>query len=488
MTSPAPRVDPRGPSGPRGVDLMSWPVLGRFLRWRHARLALQLPLLALAVLLVVQGLFGPQLAPKNLTTLLVWVHWRGLLVLGLLVAGNVFCMGCPLLLPRELARRLRTPRLRLPRRLRGKAPALVLLVAVLFVYEWLDLWASPAMTAWVIVGYFGLALVVDSVFAGAPFCKHVCPIGQFNFVASTASPLEVRVRDAGTCTSCATVDCIKGRRDPQRPERVLQRGCELALFLPRKVGNLDCTFCLDCVHACPEDNVALASRTPGAELADDRLRSGVGRISRRGDLCLLVVVFVFGGLLNAFGMVRPVYAFQQWLAAGLGTRSEGLVLAVLFVLGLVVVPLLVLVPTAWTSRALVGERGSLARHLRCFVPGLAPLGFGVWLAHYSFHFLTGLWTFVPVAQHALARAGWPVLGEPRWGLGGLREAQVWPIELGFLGLGLAGSLGVTWRIALREQGSGARRGFLPWALTCVVLAACALWLLAQPMEMRGTFL
>ena len=46
----------------------------------------------------------------------------------------------------------------------------------------------------------------------------------------------------------------------------------LGLFLPAKVGNLDCTLCLDCVQACPHDNVALASRLPGLELADARRR------------------------------------------------------------------------------------------------------------------------------------------------------------------------------------------------------------------------
>jgi hypothetical protein len=76
---------------------------------------------------------------------------------------------------------------------------------------------------------------------------------------------------------------------------VLQRGCELALFLPAKVGNLDCTFCLDCVQACPHDNVAISPRVPGLELVDPRRRSGIGRLARREDIAALVVVFVFGG-------------------------------------------------------------------------------------------------------------------------------------------------------------------------------------------------
>src|SRR5262249_53273902 len=75
-----------------GFDLLRLPVLGRFLRWRHARLCLQIPLLLLAVVMIYDGLRGPQLGSLNLAGVLTWIHWRGLVILGLLAAGNVFCM------------------------------------------------------------------------------------------------------------------------------------------------------------------------------------------------------------------------------------------------------------------------------------------------------------------------------------------------------------------------------------------------------------
>ena len=59
----------------------------------------------LAAIVIFDGLRGPQLSPMNLAGVLPWIHWRGLLILGLLVAGNVFCMACPFTLPRTLARR-----------------------------------------------------------------------------------------------------------------------------------------------------------------------------------------------------------------------------------------------------------------------------------------------------------------------------------------------------------------------------------------------
>ena len=238
-------------------DLLRVPILGRFLRHRHARTLLQIPLLLIGILMALHGLFGPVLAPKNLATTLGWVHFRGFLILMILLAGNFFCLACPLLLPRELARRFFKPQRNWPRRLRNKWLALTLFVSFLFVYELFDLWSSPWLTAWLILAYFAGALVVDSIFKHASFCKFVCPIGQFNFLASTLSPLEVKVRDLATCADCHTKDCIRGRRAPTEPIKITQRGCELALFQPLKVGNMDCTFCLDCVHACPHDNVGI---------------------------------------------------------------------------------------------------------------------------------------------------------------------------------------------------------------------------------------
>jgi ferredoxin len=476
-----------GQTGPL-LDILRVPGIGSFLCWKHARTVLALPLLLVALMMMLHGFLGPQLAPKNLATTLTWVHYRGILVLTLLVAGNLFCMACPFMLPRNLARRFLHPRRPWPRRLRNKWLAVFLFALVLFSYELFDLWGSPFWTATLILIYFVLAFVIDALFAHAPFCKFVCPIGQFNFVSSTLSPLEITVRSRQVCSTCHTVDCIRGKRDVDHPNRVTQRGCELALFQPHKVGNMDCTFCLDCIHACPHDNVGITSRLPGSELWSDARRSGIGRFSRRTDLAALGLLFTFGALLNAFGMVSPVYAVESWLADAFGTTHEAPVLATLFIAALIVEPALLLAGAAWISRRAAGTSEPLLRVMVRFAFGLVPFGFAMWLAHYAFHFFTGLWTFVPVLQSTLAWLGAPILGDPQWGLSGFPVYAVYPLELGFLGLGFLGSLLVTYRIAAREVPDRALRAFLPWALLVTILLVSAIWLLSQPMEMRGTFL
>ncbi len=469
------------------MDLLRWPIIGPFLRWRHARTSLQLVFILLAVVVVIHGLTGPDLASNNLATVLTWVHYRGLLVVTLLAAGNFFCAGCPFVRVRDWGRRLRAPGLSWPARLRGKWMALILLATVLFTYELFDLWALPRATAWLVLAYFAAALVVDMLFRGATFCKHLCPIGQFNFVASMVSPLEVRVREKSTCDSCRTADCVAGRRPVPASPVVTQRGCELGLFLPAKVGNLDCTFCLDCVQACPHDNVALAVRVPALELLDDSRRSAIGRLTDRTDILALVVLFVFGGLLNAFAMTSPALALMAWVSSVLGGAGDLAALGLLFVTGLLVVSGALFALAADVSRRLARvdvTRVSISRH---FVVALVPFGLGVWLAHYGFHLLVGVLVIVPVTQSAVV--GWlgaPLLGAPLWTWAGLRPGAVLPWQVGFLALGACGSVATLMAIAERAFAARPVRVAAPWIALVVLLFAAAVWVMLQPMEMRGT--
>ena len=451
------------------MDLLRLPVVGGVLRWRHLRLTLQLLLLLLAAAVIAHGLLGPQVGPRNLATVTTSIHWRGLLVLGLLIAGNVFCAACPMVLARDAGRRVFHARLRWPRALRGKWLGIALLVAVLYAYELFDVWSLPAATAWIILGYFGVAVAVDMLFAGAVFCKHLCPIGQFNFVASTVSPAELRVVSRDTCRTCRTADCIKGWRDAADPSLVVQRGCELGLFLPAKVGNLDCTLCFDCVRACPRDNIALAVRAPAAELIEPGRRSGIGTLARRPDLGALAAVFVAAALVSAFVMTAPASALELQVMHALDVTSEAPALAAVFAVGVLALPML-----------LVRTGGHL------YTMALVPFGFGVWAAHYAFHLLTGALTVVPVAQAAAIDAlGWPALGEPLWTWVGLQPGRVLPLQVGLVIVGACGSIGLLHALAYREHRTRGLRIFVPWAILVALLAVAAVWTFAQPMDMRG---
>jgi polyferredoxin len=447
---------------------------------------LQLLLLVAAIFITLDGLFGPQQAPKNLATVTVWVHYRGLLVLGLLVVGNLFCLACPFMLPREVGRWLGAQlgwQRAVPRSLRNKWLGVFILITFFTGYELFSLWASPWLTAWIITGYFLAAFMTDTFFQGAAFCKYVCPLGQFNFFGSLTSPAEIRIRDTATCAACRTKDCIAGNK------LTGQRGCELWLFQEQKVGNLDCTFCLDCLYACPHHNIGLTARLPTQELWANPRRSGIGRLWQRWDLAALVVVLTFGAYLNAFAMISPVYALRQTLANWLNTTSEIPGLLLIFAAGFFVIPSVMLISTGFLSKTMTGQtQEALGPIIRRFVFGLVPLGFGMWLAHYAFHFLSGALTIIPVLQAYLNDSGFAV-GPPQWQFGPAVPLDwLFPIQTGFLYLGLLASLVALFQVALHHypQRAVALRAFLPWGGLALLMLAAAIWIMFQPMEMRGT--
>ncbi len=462
-------------------DLLSTPLVGTALRWRHFRRAAQSVMFLMAMIVIADGLFGHQMGSMNLAGILPWTHWRGLVVIALLAAGNLFCMACPFMFARDLGRRVMPVRWNWPGRLRSKWFAVALLAVYLWAYEAFDLWDSPWWTAWIVIGYFVASSVIDGLFKGASFCKYVCPIGQFNFVQSLASPLEVKVRDPDRCLTCTTYECIRGDS--------VQRGCELLLFQPKKAGNMDCTFCLDCVHACPHSNVGLLAFVPASQLIDDPYRSSMGRFSQRPDIAALILVLVFGAFVNAAGMLKPVAAWEEALRGWFDIGTLMPIEIILTIFSLLVLPLILASLCGKLSRAL-GRIQLGWRDLTCsFAVAFVPLGFSMWLAHLVFHFLTGSYAAVPAAQRAAGDLGIGLLGKPDWSSLSIAPSFDWlpSFQILLLDLGFLLTLYTAWRIAnrYRSRETGAFGLFAPWAVLAIVLYVVGIWIIFQPMQMRG---
>ncbi|HTD14910.1 MAG TPA: hypothetical protein VK673_07005, partial [Chthoniobacterales bacterium] len=460
------------------VDLLSLRWVGRVIRSLLFRRVIQGFLFGLAILIVCDGLFGPQIGPMNLAGTLPWTHWRGLSVLALLVFGNFFCFACPFTFARDLGRRILPGNRQWPRWLRTKWVSVGLLAIYLWSYEAFSLWNSPWLTAWVIIGYFVAAIVVDGFFRGASFCKYVCPIGQFNFVQSLVSPFEVKTRNLDVCRSCKSFDCIKGNQQ--------QRGCELRLFQPKKESNLDCTFCLDCVRACPHDNIGIIAVTPGRTLARDHFRSSIGRFAERTDLAALVLVLVFGAFLNAASMTLPVENALSFSRLTLDLISRPVILLIFFSLVLGLLPLIAITGCALASRWLGSITGAV-RSISCrFAMTLAPLGAAMWLAHFGFHLFTALLTPIPVLQRLFLNLHIATTGSPWWSLHTPAIPQLLDFQCLALDLGLLVSLYFAWKVSVSLAAKRkAVAGFLPWGILLSLLYVAGIWIVFQPMEMRG---
>src|SRR5262249_3997116 len=200
-----------------------------------------------------------------------------------------------------------------------------------------------------------------------------------------------------------------------------------------------------------------------------------GRFSRRPDIAALVVVLVFGAFANAAGMVVPVADWQERLAGLVGIRSPLMATTAFYLLAVVVLPLLAVVGAAalgrWWSPGVGAwspdDAPTLVEVATRYAYALVPLGFGMWLAHYCFHFLTSYAAAVPVAQRFAADLGLMSLGAPAWSYACCLPMTPWllPLELLFLDVGLLLSLYTGYRLA------PTLRALAPWALLLVLLFA-----------------
>ena len=101
---------------------------------------------------------------------------------------------------------------------------------------------------------------------------------------------------------------------------------------------------------------------------------------------------------------------------------------------------------------------------------LLPLGGGLWSAHYSFHFLTGLLAFAPLVGIPLPT---------KWM--GLSTSQAIPLELGLFFLGALISF-----LSLIKKEKQTRMKMYAFILF-TILSFSSVWILLQPMQMRSTF-
>jgi polyferredoxin len=479
------------------LDLLRTPWIGPLLRSRYGRMILQSISLIVASFVIAHGLWGPQIGAMNLACVVPWNIIRVLGVLVLIFAGNLFCMACPFMLPRELTRLVKLRRYKWPLKLRRKWLAASLMLLFFFAFEQWSIWDVPRRTAVVLLSYFIAAFLVDAIFTGASFCKYVCPIGQFNFISSLISPLELSIRSKSICSSCVTRDCIRGN------ER--QRGCELQLYLPQKKGNIDCTLCMDCVKACPHENVQITAMNPVRDLLRDPQRSSVGQLSKRCDIVAIIRLIVFNGFGSAFVMLRPVVDMLNHLR--IQFSSFGPVLqpgtCLLLFLSLLMAIELVITRTVRMFGLLsdVQVRSVTSR----FIFALLPLGVTMWAAHLVFHLGAGLPSLWPTLQQAASEfvsspllngsaIGGHVLqrvfplGVPQWTIARcIRAETLMQIQFALLETGLLVSLYVGWRLAGQFVKESGRRTLLwaTWAIAVFCLYALGLWILMQPMEMRG---
>src|SRR5262249_36979961 len=191
---------------------------------------------------------------------------------------------------------------------------------------------------------------------------------------------------------------------------------------------------------------------------------------------------VFGAFANAAGMVAPVAEWQDWLQVHWEQQSPIWVVSVYYLFALIIVPLGVVGCAAYLSRWGSSLSNSPLDVDTRFVYALVPLGFAMWLSHYSFHLLTSYDVAIPATQRFAGDLGGN-LGTPDWVYTCCRPVMNWlpRLEILTLDFGLLLSLYTGYRIALNYTAELPRalKALTPWAVLMMLLFVVGVWIVLQ---------
>jgi hypothetical protein len=469
-------------SDPHGYNWLDIPGAKTFARWPGFQTFFQLPNLALFVLIIVLGFIDTQNGSRNLATKLTWTIWWAGVIFTFVLVGRVWCLMCPFGAVTDWVYRAVRPLRRMPRWLRN----LWIANGMFLLLTWLDGYygvvSSPRLTAWIIVAMFVLAAAIGALYQRRTFCRYVCPIGGLISIYSMVSPVELRIKDEVVCRDDKGKKCYVGSS--------CGYGCPMFEFPQVMDSNNYCTFCLECVKTCTEDNITVRLRAFGKDLW--------ASTTRRFDEAFLAVGLVGVTIVVTGHMVLPWHEWLDGLAyylplKALGIREHAVVEKVMFSLLLVggsvaLAPSLML-GASWVSRKLAraNPRVPLKTVFATFGYMFVPVGLAMHLSHNLRHLLLEGWGVVPVVQKTINAYTPFFAGTPDFAPRALvAEPAVYWLQMtllvGFFWLSLISG----WRLAKTLFGDGREglRGLLPMMALALAFMLINIYFLNQPMNPR----
>jgi len=462
------------------LNLLDIPGIKKAFRSPWFQPVFQVPMLAGFLVIIFLGLYDVQEGDRNPATLLMWTVWWAGIIFTFVFLGRVWCMTCPFGAVQDWVGRRASLNRTFPKPLRN-----IWLSSFMFLgLTWWDSWSgivnNPALTSWLLIAFFTIAVGTALIFRGRTLCRYICPIGGLIGLYSMFSPLELRNRCIEVCRADKAKGCIKGtaRRYP----------CPMFVTPMTLDRNNYCNFCSECVKTCAEDNIVLRFRS----FAKDLWTSARGYM----DEAFLAVVLLGVTIVVTAEMVEPWHRwmdaisrfipFELFGQAG-HADQERITFSLIFAVGSLVVPGALLLAASGVVRGLTGPDSplSLKRTFVQFAYMFIPVGLSMHLAHNLAHLLNEGPVVVPALQRVLFKylgigampGSWhvtPLIGP---------EALFWLQMLVFAVLNLF-SLYAGYRIAVRYYGDRALRAFIPMALLAVAIMALNVFVLGQPMDPR----
>ncbi len=462
-------------------DLLTLAWVRWALRSRGFRFTLQAVVTLLFVLIVVAGLFGNQNPALNIAPILTWTIWWGALIILIMFAGKAWCYVCPwdaiagwtekLALWRKNSDGL-SLEMKWPRIVRNIVIATVMFVGLTWIELGFGVTMSPRVTAYLAIGMVLMAVVSALLFDRKSFCRYGCLVGRVSGLYAMFASVEVRSKVAAVCKACRGKACVTGSETAY--------GCPTFLYPGKLETNTYCIQCMECVQACPEDNLAVNLRPWGSDLAVE----GKPQADEAYLALLMLAITGFHGL-----TMTPVW--QQFIDAIRNHSGVGRVVG--FSVGMALLmagPILVYAALVGVSKRL-GDAHAVSSmtykdYFVRYAYALLPIALFYHIAHNMEHLLMEGPKVLAMISDPFGW-GWNMLGTAQWDIPPMISlSTLWLVQVFLVLVGHVYSLWVAQRTSLRLFGSpkAAFRSQLPMLCGMIAFSVFSLWLLKQPMEMR----
>jgi len=450
-------------------------------RSRVFRFSLQAVVTVLFLLIIAAGIFGNQNPALNIAPLLTWTVWWGFLVILILFAGKLWCYVCPWDAIAGWTEKLAFWRknddglsleLRWPRVVRNISIAAILFIGLTWIELGFGVTMKPRVTAYLAIAMLLLAVLSAMLFDRKSFCRYGCLVGRVSGLYALFSGVEVRPNDPDACARCHSKECVKGSETAY--------GCPTFLYPGGLKTNTYCIQCMECVQACPHDNLAFNLRPWGSDLAVE----GKPRTDEAYLALLMLSITGFHGLTMtpAWGqLIDAIREFADWgRIVGFTTGMAVILLA----------PVMIYAALVAVSRKL-GARDarnplSYKDYFIRYAYALLPIALFYHIAHNLEHLLMEGPKVVALMSDPFGW-NWDLFGTASWSIPPLISLEhLWLVQVLLVLVGHVYSLWVAQKTSLRLFGSSraAFRSQLPMLAGMILFSIFSLWLLKQPMEMR----
>lgn len=241
--------------------------IGHILKWRHYQDAAHIITTAVFILIIYSGLTNgndqKMIEGSVFATAFVWDVWHPLLAFTILAIGRFWCSVCPLGAIHGWISRHFSLNRRYPEKFRNVWIAVGLFIFITAAERHLFRFTrNPEATAYLLLAFLGIAVVMALIYEKRTFCRYICPTGLVLGVFSMISGSELRCKSRDVCRDHREKECLTGNSNGY--------GCPMYEFPQTMERNNACIYCTQCIRTCSKQNIRVSSRPFGSDLLNPK--------------------------------------------------------------------------------------------------------------------------------------------------------------------------------------------------------------------------